>query len=457
MSKLSEGDLIFFKHVLEMVRQVPIEDIVYEMYGLPKGFCPFHNDNHAGSFAVNKRSNSFCCYSCSERGDGIDFVKKMESKGFVETVNKIALYFQIITLEQLNGEHDISEIKAPPKVYDGIFQDDDNFSISDPEVLNNVFSLFIQGESLIRKDKKISQKHLVHLKEERKLSEQDIENGMYFTIPKRSKLYLREFLKELKIKFNYTDEILENIPGFYRIKDSDEFTFVSHSGIGIPMLNEKKQITGIQIRRDRIGEGEQRYIWFSSSFANEKDDLTAGTGSGSPVHVSYAKENKFPTTLYITEGKFKSEQISKHLKTTTISIQGVQNWKGKINSVINYMEEDLSQPIHRINICFDSDISENINVYKAFKNMYKSLKLEFPFIDFYYYWWNDFFGKGIDDLLMNYHSDEIKKINCELYINNYDRMIQKLKKTYEGTGIEVEGDKTLIRESFDKEIIPLFQ
>lgn len=448
----------FFDSVLEMVRLIPISEIIHDMYQVPKGFCPFHNDRHAGSFSIIKKSNTFYCFSCGEYGDGIKFVQMQEEIGFRKAVWKLALYFEIITPQQMEeyqkGILSNDEIKKPPRVYDGIFTDKEDSSQAPVEVLNNVYSIFSKGNSLLRKNKRLSKEHLEHLRKDRLLTDEEIEKIGFFTIPNRSNYFMKEFLKELKEEFGYEEDILKQVPGFYYMDKLKRMTFASHKGIGIPIRDEKNQIVGIQIRRDKVDVGESRYVWFSSSFANEKEGMSDGTGSGSPIHITYPKVNKRPFDLFITEGVFKSIQLSKFTKTISVSVQGVQNWKGKINKFIEYMEEEMNQAILRIHICFDSDVAENIHVYMAFREMYLSLKDEFPNIDFYYYWWDEEFGKGIDDVLLNRLGKEIKRIDCRIYVNAYDEMISELEEMYDVKRNKL--DKELIRMEYQERIAPLF-
>lgn len=458
MEKSSEIDPFFFDKVLEKVRQIPISEIIYDVYQVPIGFCPFHNDRHAGSFSVVKKFNRYHCFSCGVTGDGIDFVQAQEKLGFQKAVWKLALQFDIVTVQQfeeyVSGSLTNNEVKSPPRVYDGVFDDKEDSPIADNKILHNVFSVFAEGEGLVKKNKRLSKKHLHHLQEERQLTDDEILKSGYFTMPNRSKYFMREFLKELKIRFGYEEDILKEVPGFYWMNQLGGMTFVSHKGIGIPIKNEREQIVGIQIRRDNADLGEKRYVWFSSSFANEKEGMTYGTGSGSPIHISYPKTNHHPEDLFITEGIFKSQQLAKFYQATCISVQGVQNWKGKIDQFIEYLEEEKGQAVYRIHIYFDADVSENIHVYTAFRDMYESLKEQFPYIEFYYYWWNKDFGKGVDDLLLNRLSGEIRKIDCKKYVATYDKMIDDLQEKY---GLpKTELDKELIGMTYEAEIAPLF-
>lgn len=55
------------------------------------GLCPFHADNHAGSFRVNLNSGGFCCFSCGAKGaDIIAFIQLRDGLSFPEALNKLS-------------------------------------------------------------------------------------------------------------------------------------------------------------------------------------------------------------------------------------------------------------------------------------------------------------------------------------------------------------------------------
>lgn len=57
--------------------------------GSMKGLCPFH-DEKTPSFNVTPSRGFFHCFGCSEGGDVIDFVQKIENLSFVEAVERLA-------------------------------------------------------------------------------------------------------------------------------------------------------------------------------------------------------------------------------------------------------------------------------------------------------------------------------------------------------------------------------
>lgn len=53
--------------------------------------CPFHNDNHVGSFRVHTGTGQFMCFSCGTRGaDVIAFVQRRYALSFVDALAHLA-------------------------------------------------------------------------------------------------------------------------------------------------------------------------------------------------------------------------------------------------------------------------------------------------------------------------------------------------------------------------------
>jgi hypothetical protein len=55
------------------------------------GLCPFHHDQHEGSFRVHLESGAFCCFSCGTKGhDVISFLMERDGLSFPETLKRLA-------------------------------------------------------------------------------------------------------------------------------------------------------------------------------------------------------------------------------------------------------------------------------------------------------------------------------------------------------------------------------
>ena len=54
-----------------------------------KALCPFHNDKHAGNFAVNIHSGRYKCFACGASGDFIDFHSRRYGRTLPETLADI--------------------------------------------------------------------------------------------------------------------------------------------------------------------------------------------------------------------------------------------------------------------------------------------------------------------------------------------------------------------------------
>ena len=58
--------------------------------------CPFHDDHNLGSFKVNPRRNTYCCYSRGAWGDSLDFLMDYAGMSFVDAINYLAVKYGII-------------------------------------------------------------------------------------------------------------------------------------------------------------------------------------------------------------------------------------------------------------------------------------------------------------------------------------------------------------------------
>ncbi|MDF2879540.1 MAG: primase [Clostridiaceae bacterium] len=454
----------FLEKVINDVRALSVVDILntriklIRMGGNYKALCPFHNDRTIGSFVASESKGIWKCFSCGEGGDGIKFIAKYDGINYVESAFNIALDFSLITSIEYDEyftkrRYSKDQITKIEKTYTDLDRERLKSNIANEETLNNIFKIFINAIEKCYKDNdkyigRLSKEHKKHLLEERELSEEDIENGMFFTFPdKRTKIW--NIFKEELLKNKLSIEVLSTIPGFFKDKKGD-YTFVGHKGIGIGIKNTDEKIIGIQVRHDKVDEGKNRYIWFSSDFANYKDDCSDGTSSGSPIDVVFPKSENFKTgNLFITEGRFKALKICEKFGAVAISVQGVCSWRNIINEIkkINEskkleklydnspLKKNLKFSTFKFNksyISFDADMNYKNQVFEQASKLSEELRNQLSFITVYSLW-NEEFGKGIDDVLIRCDKENIsineKMVSscCEDWDKKHANLIIKIK------------------------------
>lgn len=83
------------EYIQEVVRRNDIEEVVGQYVQLRRrgrtltGLCPFHNEK-TPSFVVYPDTQSFYCFGCGAAGDVINFVRKYNNLGYVESVKQLA-------------------------------------------------------------------------------------------------------------------------------------------------------------------------------------------------------------------------------------------------------------------------------------------------------------------------------------------------------------------------------
>lgn len=451
----------FIESVIEQVREIPTTEIVSEKVklqrkgGYDKGLCPFHNDRHIGSFVVSDKKGIYKCFSCGEGGDGITFVKRSENLNYVESAMKIALKRGIITLsdyeEFFSKKFSDKKARQIEKVY--IEKDRDKFKmeIAPINVLNNVFTAFIKESSL-------SNEHKDYLINERGLTEQDIEEGGYFTFPSRRESFINAFLRRLKKDYNYTPDILKNVPGFYREKATNKWLFTYNKGIGIAIKGANQLIAGIQVRRDKSEENKSRYIWFSSAFIEYDEKLMekydCSTSSGSPIDVIYPKYLKY-ASIMITEGRFKAKKLADTYNTIAISVQGVGSWSNIVEQIKVIKSKYPKFNFRHIYVAFDGDMAYNVQVFNQAVKMTNKLNEELDGVNIHYNMWSTEYGKGIDDVIMSGNMEKIDVMDK----TNFDRIYTKFIKFVEEKECEsiMKVNKELLKAYFEALVLPKFK
>lgn len=438
------------------IRKVPINEAIREREGKLEiqqkgyqkfGICPFHNDEEIGSFALGGPHNGYKCFSCGASGDIISLVMKMDNVSFKEALLILALELDIMSeedIEDFQKKGDASVIKK--KDWGGYMSTDPYVELDDEQIKKRhaVYSLLSEGDAIINpladalgqeKQHRLSDKHYYQLRNERGLTDKQIDEAGFFTMSEDYQ-YLTVLYYRLTVDMGLAPNTL-NVPGFWRKKDGPTLTqiddidgnlidftnmdedqyywyFNPTDALGIPIRNLDGKIIAIQLRPDN-SDNSGKYVWFSSAYATGKKGKIDGLSPGAQHDISYPESWNTPH-LFITEGKFKSLAITKSLRSTSISLQGVNTFSG-IKDEIEEISENHVKDVENVFIAFDADLSFNDAVMKATVNM---IEKELDEYNVYIAVWDYLFGKGIDDLIQNGHGKKISKITPEQLIEIRD-------------------------------------
>lgn len=433
--------LDFFQSVCRQLDEIPLTEVlkqkgiaVWDEHATnAKALCPFHADKTVGSFVVTNQKKMYKCFACEAGGRSVlKLVAELEKERctFQEAVMETALAFDLITTLEWESyfEQPLKE-DLVQSVRQQYYQRTITSTIlrAKPEQLDRIYRVFrtvYQKESAPHAPIPIlSPSHYEQLQQIRGLSDAEIINGGYFTMPSRRAFFdfalaLMEagVIPQSQVK-DADFSCLLGVPGFYQFRDSKRWTFTSPSGIGIPIRNVHGQIVGIQVRHDEIKEGQKRYRWFTSSHCNDQHPtFQSGVGPGTPIDVFYPQAPA-SETLYITEGRFKAQALAKAFHSIALSVQGIQSWRAIEHEIVPLGEH---YPIPtQVYVAFDADLVYNPHVFRAAHDMIEFLIQRFPMLKFGYLCWDEQWGKGIDDVLLANQQDQLIFFEWECFKTRY--------------------------------------
>ena len=424
-----------YVNTIEEGRKIPLVD-VFNYVGINinsnnKSLCPFHSDK-TPSLSIWKDKNMYKCFVCDAKGDAITFWNNYYNiNNYITAAIDICYVFNIITLEEKEtllektknksfinynktnlvskNYNYIKEDMSFDEIIKAIQEKESTLKIANEETLDKVYSIFIDECYL-------SEAHRKHLSINRQLTDKEIKDYKFFTMPKFCyDNFLNTFYKKLK-EANIELETLSKVPGFFFNKVNNRYEFFGAKALGIPIIYNNK-IIRIQLRRDESDVGS-KYFWFSSSFATEDNPkYINGTCAGSPSLI-LTKEKEFDTII-ITEGYFKALKLVNTRKCASISVQGVNNWMSTIPLI---KELEKTNSIKNIIIAFDIDYKFNSKVYKSSMDLSKACKQKYntSFLN-----WNSSYGKGIDDVINNNRIKDVRIVKVEKLKRLYEN-IEKL-------------------------------
>lgn len=315
--------------------------------------CPFCF-SEKGTMLLNASNNSYICKNCEERGYSISLYAKCKY-----ITNKKAYKELLQSKPDMNSN--INTIITNPKKND--------------EELDLVYQEFLEKLQL-------NPEHTMKLLK-LGFDIEDIEEIGFRSIPNNEDE--KERMCQVLIK-NGLD--LKGIPGFFQ-NDKFRWTFKSHKGIFVPVINNCK-IIGLRIHLDKKYDMETTDIWFSSGQDNngtkasnnimvllpkenrlqimnnnkkEKDIvITSEMILGYKVHIKYQDKIVIAVPNMITNSEIKKLDKIKNIKTIRVVMDKhtvLHNSEILMSSLINKYGKDKVELDISLNNC---EIPENLDI-----------------------------------------------------------------------------------------------
>lgn len=174
---------------------------------------------------------------------------------------------------------------------------------------------------------------------------------------------------------------LSRVPGFAH--DGFSIKPAPIEGLFIPIRDGAGRIYALEVRTGREGK---KYQWFSTR--------NGESSSGQPVHVPLSFPEGEVRTVRVTEGPLKAD-VASHLDPTVpiLAVASVGAW-GQILPTLKTLN-----PPDGVRLAFDSDWHRKPQVRQQMADFWSAMEKDGlkPVLED----WNEWDGKGIDDLLMS--------------------------------------------------------
>ena len=372
-----------FAELAEECNALPIKEVleakgcVFQGYGANlKCLSPLRDESSLGSFNINTAMNIFHDWKLDVAGGPIRFYMELYGLSFVDAVKKIASEYNLGSFQgrvSADTEKKLLTVKTVKKVLN-------------IDLIDKVYNIFLDMLTLSEED--------AALLKLRGFTNEELSEYKFKTFPRRLVAFRKELEKKVEAETGSVDSLFE-VPGFFK-KQGEPFSFGYQSGIIIPCRNFEGKIVGLQIRKRDASAGS-KYTWFSSAYCLKDDKenhyVADGLSPGSPVGFELAK---FKSKIFLTEGFFKAVKLKKTYEMSSITVQGVTNWRPVMNTVRGLKAKF---PILReIIIAYDSDMCYNINVLTQAANLGEELTKSGIKVT-YALWEYSEETKGIDDLI----------------------------------------------------------
>lgn len=372
-----------FAELAEECNALPIKEVleakgcVFQGYGANlKCLSPLRDEASLGSFNINTVMNIFHDWKLDVAGGPIRFYMELYGLSFVDAVKKIASEYHLGSFQgrvSADTEKKLLTVKTVKKVLN-------------LDLIDKVYNIFLDMLTLSEED--------AALLKLRGFTEEELVEYKFKTFPRRLVTFRKELEKRVEEETGSVDSLFE-VPGFFK-KQGEPFSFGYQSGIIIPCRNYEGKIVGLQIRK-RDTTADNKYTWFSSAYClkDDKDNnyVADGLSPGSPVGF---EPGKFQSKIFITEGFFKAVRLRKAYGMSSITVQGVTNWRPVINAVKGLKTK--TPKLREILIAYDSDMCYNLNVLTQAAKLGEELKNNGVSVT-YALWEYSEDTKGIDDLI----------------------------------------------------------
>jgi hypothetical protein len=215
----------------------------------------------------------------------------------------------------------------------------------------------------------------------RGLTEEEIVDGMYKTVPALGMLTFGEKSFSYEVRDSLSRHKQWGIPGFYDIRTDKPKVVYCDPGYFVPVRDEFGLISGMQIRYDPLPdyapedkkERWAKYKWFTSNYRDKKD----GCAASGCENIHYA--TKFltaPKSVILTEGVLKADvasrlagRIGKDGKpippVPVLGLVGVYNYENlaeELNKLKTY-------GLEKVELAVDMDYREKVQVKQAMQNI----------------------------------------------------------------------------------------
>ena len=321
--------------------------------------CPFCDG--IGKLNLNIEKNAYRCNKCSVYGGMLDLFCRCTNVSDRKTAYKCLTEksnyaFAVQNREQRQSK--VNAIKEVPK--------------ADIERLDFCYRAMLD-------ELELDTSHKWNLLD-RGLSEKEIQINLYKSVPVDT--YNRLVPKLLNRGCD-----LIGVPGFFADLNGEiKVNIHNHmSGFFVPVFNEKRQIQGMQIRRDTLDK--RKYMWLSSA------EKMQGCSSNSPVQVSGDIFNS--RAIYVTEGALKCHIAHFLSEKTFVAIAGVSQQK-ELETLFQRLQQKSQCKI--IVDALDMDDDKNEHVRRGHINL-AWLADKYGFIPKRIIWDRQY--KGIDDYLLS--------------------------------------------------------